>query len=54
MSFEKPNLHLIILDIQTNTQVRVITIYRTFRPQDASLPRDHFRNQLQLINEATT
>jgi hypothetical protein len=51
---EKPNLHLIILDIQTNTQVRVITIYRTFRPQDASLPREHFRKQLQLVNEATT
>jgi exonuclease III len=51
---EKPNLHLIILDIQANPQLRIITLYRTFRPQDASSPREHFQNQLHLINEATT
>ena len=51
---EKPNLHLIILDIQASPQVRIITLYRTFRPQDASSPREHFHNQLHLINEATT
>jgi len=51
---EKPNLHLIILDIQANPPMRVITLYRTFRPQDASSPREHFKNQLNLINEATT
>ena len=51
---EKPNLHLIILDIQASSQVRIITLYRTFRPQDASLPRENFQKQLHLINEATT
>ena len=51
---EKPNLHLIILDIQASSQVRIITLYRTFRPQDASSPRENFKKQLHLINEATT
>ena len=51
---EKPNLHLIILNIQADSQVRIITLYRTFRPQDASLPRENFKKQLHLINEATT
>ena len=49
---EKPNLHLIILDIQPSPQVRIITLYRTFRPQVARSPREHFQNQLHLENEA--
>ena len=53
-NLEKLNLHLIILNIQANPQVRVIMLYRTFRPQDASSPREHFQNQLHLINEAIT
>ena len=48
---EKENLHTIILDVGTT---RVITIYRTFKPQDNSSSRDNFRKQLNLINTATT
>ena len=51
---EKVNLHLIILDIETSPASRIITIYRTFNPQDATTPRENFRKQLSIINEATT
>ena len=40
--------------VGTSPVTRVITIYRTFQPQDKSSPRDHFLKQLRLINSATT
>jgi exonuclease III len=51
-NLEKTNLHLIVLNIQASPQVRIITLYRTFRPQVARSPREHFQNQLHLENEA--
>jgi exonuclease III len=51
---EKKNLHIIILDVGSTPATRIITIYRTFKPQDASTPRENFRRQLNVINEATT
>ena len=50
---ESPDLHLIILDLKTKNKVRLITIYRTFNPQDDSTAREFFRKQLRAINEAT-
>ena len=51
---EKANLHTIILDVGIISTTRIISIYRTFKPQDNSSPRENFRNQLNVINAATT
>jgi exonuclease III len=40
---ESPNLHLIILDIKNEDNLRVITLYRTFNPQDKTTARAFFR-----------
>ena len=54
LDLEKQNLHLMILDVQTNPITRLISIYRTFQPQDGSTSRDHFNKQLKIIDKATT
>ena len=51
---EKINLHLIILDVETRSSVRIITLYRTFNPQSTNSPRENFKNQLNVISNATT
>ena len=51
---EEKNRHLMIIDIETNPQTRIITIYRTFKPQQQITSRDHFKLQLQIINRVTT
>ena len=51
---EKTNLHTIVLDVGTTLVTRIITIYRTFTPQNKSTPRENFREQLNVINNATT
>ena len=54
IELEKENLHVIVLDIEINPPVRIITIYRTFNPQIQCTPRENFREQLNIINNATT
>ena len=51
---EKANLHTIILDVGMISTTRIISIYRNIKPQDNSSPRENFRNQLNVINAATT
>ena len=51
---ETPNMHLLIVDLQTRPALRVITIYRTFSPQETITSREHFRRQLKIINDTTT
>ena len=51
---EEKNRHLMIIDIETNPQTRIITIYRTFKTQQQITSRDHFKLQLQIINRVTT
>ena len=48
---EQPDLHLMIIDVETKPTTRLISIYRTFNPQDGSTAREHFRKQLRVINE---
>jgi hypothetical protein len=54
VDLEKENLHIIILDVESSSPVRIITIYRTFNPQCGCTPRDNFRKQLNTISNATT
>ena len=54
LDLEKPNLHTIIIDIGSKEVTRIISVYRTFKPQDMSTPRENFKKQLQLINSVTT
>ena len=51
---EKSDLHLTIIGVRTKPTMRVISIYRTFTPQDGNTARDQFTKQLQVINEATS
>jgi Holliday junction resolvase RusA-like endonuclease len=48
------NSHLLILDIKSEKDLRIINIYRTFNPQNGMSPREMFDNQLKLINDAMT
>ena len=54
VDLEKEGLHVIILDVESSPPIRVITIYRTFNPQCGCTPRENFRKQLNIINDATT
>ena len=54
VDLEKEGLHVIILDVESSPPVRIITIYRTFNPQCGCTPRENFRKQLNIINDATT
>lgn len=48
------NSHLLIMDIKSEKDLRIINIYRTFNPQNGMSPREMFDNQLKLINDAMT
>ncbi len=54
VDLEKESLHVIILDVESSPPIRLITIYRTFNPQCGCTPRENFRKQLNIINDATT
>ena len=54
IDLEKENMHIVILDVEISPPVRIITIYRTFNPQGGNTPRENFREQLNIINNATT
>jgi len=54
VDLEKEGLHVIILDVESSPPIRIITIYRTFNPQCGCTPRENFRKQLNIINDATT
>ena len=54
IDLEKENMHIVILDVEISPPVRIITIYRTFNPQGGHTPRENFREQLNIINNATT
>ena len=48
------NKHILIIDIKSKRDLRLITIYRPFNTPDGSQPRDFFSNQLDLIKLAMT
>ena len=51
---EGRNNHLVIIDIKSKRELRLITIYRPFNPPDGSHPKDFFNGQLNLIKSAMT
>jgi exonuclease III len=46
--------HLIILDIKSNKDVRIIGLYRCFVSQDGATPREMFKRKLYVIKNAMT
>ena len=48
------NSHLVVLDVLGSPELRVISIYRTFKPQDNITAREKFEQQLKLIRHAAT
>ena len=51
---EGVNSHLIILDVQSKKDMRVINIYRCFNPQNGRNPFDFFKYQISLIRNSYT
>ena len=50
---EEKNRHLIIIDLELDINIRIITLYRSFRPPDNLSPADFFRRQLFIANKHT-
>ena len=51
---EGRDLHLVIIDIKANKNIRIINIYRSFNPQNGQHPRTFFYSQLERLREAMT
>ena len=49
---EKENCHVTIIDIKSNVPFRLITLYRSFRPQGGISPEVFFAAQLAVIKGA--
>ena len=48
---EKENCHVVIIDIVAADILRLICVYRSFRPQDLMSPIILFEKQLGIINK---
>jgi exonuclease III len=51
---EDKNLHLIILDVKSHRNLRIINIYRPFNPRNGLSPREFFNQQLRVIRRSCT
>ena len=51
---EANNRHLIVIDVLGKPEVRIITIYRTFKPQEDIAAREVFNDQLNMIKANAT
>ena len=51
---EIQNCHIVIIDIFASQTLRLIGVYRSFRPQDSVTPAKLFEIQLGIINKALT
>ena len=49
---EEPNYHIVIIDVMCNVNMRIINLYRSFRPQGMVSPDTFFSNQLRIIKNA--
>ena len=52
--FEGNNSHLIFIDINGASGLRLVILYRSFDPQGGISARDNFKSQLNLVVHATT
>ena len=46
---EEPNTHVIIIDFEFNCNLRVISLYRSFRPPNGLTPLTLFEKQLDIV-----
>ena len=53
VDLEKKNCHLIIIDLELDKTIRIITLYRSFRPTDRLSATELFTKQLDLIRSNT-
>ena len=53
MDLEKPNCHVVIIDIRQDVSLRIINVYRSFRPHGMS-PLKLFETQLNIMQNAIT
>ena len=51
---EKENLHIVIIDVKCKISLRIISLYRSFRPQGGVSPDAFFTAQLRVLSEALT
>jgi endonuclease/exonuclease/phosphatase family metal-dependent hydrolase len=51
---EEKGLHLIILDVKSHKNVRLINVYRPFNPRNGMNPREFFNRQLNIIRRSYT
>ena len=49
---EKDNMHIVIVDLACSLQIRIINVYRSFRPQNGLTPDNFLKGQLDLIKAA--
>ena len=45
--------HIVIIDVFCASTIRIINVYRSFRPPDGSSVKDFFHKQLRIIKNAT-
>jgi hypothetical protein len=51
---EGSNSHLVVVDLYGSPEMRIISIYRSFRPQENITAREKFKYQLDLIKASAT
>ena len=49
---EKENFHVVIIDVFLNVKIRIINIYRSFRPPNGMTPDVFFAEQLRILKNA--
>ncbi len=53
LDLEKENFHIVVVDVITDVKIRVINVYRSFRPPNYMTPEDFFVEQLKVIKKAS-
>ena len=49
---EKPDHHVVVIDINAGVNLRIINLYRSFRPQGGISPQSLFSAQLEIVKNA--
>ena len=54
IDLEKTDHHIVIIDVKLNFTIRVISLYRSFRPGGGMSPETLFKSQLEVMSRAMT
>ena len=49
---EKTGMHIVVIDLLLDVKIRLISVYRSFRP-DLLSPNEFFKGQLEVLKNAT-